>query len=460
MSAKRVLGVLALASISACGGSPSALVDGAVGAKDALLDQVGADRSTPGTDGPGADLASPGGDAGEAGQAGDAGQAGQAGSDAGGGGEVGPLSPAYCDRGSDVPGVTPPTGFCVKKYAAVVEPRALVVAPNGDLFVAAPSEATPGGAAGGPAAIILLSDDDHDGVAEPHVFLARLDSARKLTDVHGLALGGGFLYFTTQASVWRTPYAPGQRVAAGEPQDLGLPASFATGGRWTHGLALSKGGQLLASRGAYATCGTQPAGDISAVGAGGALTTVASGFRNPMYMRCHATDEVCAAMELGEDLAAGAHEKMVVLHPGTSYGYPCCYTKSAPVAAASMTCDTVTLEDATFPLSDTPFGFDWEPGRWPAPFSGAIFVALHGSAYSSPAWQGAAIVYAATNPTTHVPTQDWQPFLQGFGVGGTVLERPADIAFSPDGRMFFADDQGGAVYWMAPRTLLAPDAPP
>jgi glucose/arabinose dehydrogenase len=85
-------------------------------------------------------------------------------------------------------------------------------------------------------------------------------------------------------------------------------------------------------------------------------------------------------------------------------------------------------------------------------------VALHGSAYSSPPWQGAAIVYAPTNPTTHVPTQDWQPFLGGFGVGGSALERPADIAFSPDGRMFFADDQGGAVYWMAPRTLLAPAA--
>ena len=365
----------------------------------------------------------------------------------------GALAPTYCARGADVPGVVPPAGFCVKRYAAVTEARAMVVAPNGDLFVAAPSNATPGGANGGPGAIILLTDTDRDGVAEPHPFLTGL------SDVHGLALGDGYLYFTTQQTVWRTPYVDGQRLALGVGENLGLPATFASGGRWTHGLALSKSGQLLASRGAYAQCSMSAGGEITAVGAGGALTTIASGFRNPMYMRCHATADVCAAMELGEDLAIGAHEKMVVLHPGTSYGFPCCFTRSHPGNnAMGMTCDDVTLEDATFPLSDTPFGFDWEMGHWPAPFTNAIFVAQHGSAYSSPAWKGAAIVYAPTDPTTHVPTQDWQPFLSGFGPGGSVLDRPTDVAFGPDGRMFFADDAGGAVYWMAPLTLLAPDA--
>ena len=88
------------------------------------------------------------------------------------------------------------------------------------------------------------------------------------------------------------------------------------------------------------------------------------------------------------------------------------------------------------------------------PFSGAIFVALHGSAYSSRPWQGAGIVYAPTDPTTHAPTQDWQTFLGGFSPDpDNVLHRPADIAFSPDGRMFFADDTSGTIFWMAPTTL-------
>ena len=33
-----------------------------------------------------------------------------------------------------------------------------------------------------------------------------------------------------------------------------------------------------------------------------------------------------------------------------------------------------------------------------------------------------------------------------------------DIAFSPDGRMFFSDDTGGHVFWMAPTTLMVPGA--
>jgi glucose/arabinose dehydrogenase len=368
-------------------------------------------------------------------------------------------SPTFCGRGVDVPGATPPAGFCLKQYAKVVEARTLTFAPNGDLFVGAPSSSAPGGASGGPGAILVLTDANKDGVAETYTFLSQLAPKMPLSDVHGIAVGGGSLYFTTQASVWRTPYVDGQLIASEPPTDLGLPNTFGMGGRWTHGLARSVGGSLLASRGAYATCGSNDGGEISSVAADGTLTMLASGFRNPMYMRCHRTDELCAAMELGEDLQTGAREKMLIVRPNTKYGYPCCSTAGTP-APDSMgnLCTDVVKEDASFPLSDTPFGFDWEPGTWPAPYAGAIFVALHGSAYSTPAWKGVGIVYAPSNPTTHVPTQDWQTFLGGFSANGTVLERPSDIAFSPDGRMFFSDDQGGHVFWMAPTTLLVPGA--
>jgi glucose/arabinose dehydrogenase len=388
----------------------------------------------------------------------DAGSSDAGSSDAGS--DVNATDPMWCGRGTDVSGAKAADGFCLKHYASIGEARALVLAPNGDLFVAGPSHDTAGGARGGPGAIVLLSDDDHDGVGEEHVFLTKLDAATSLADVHGLALGGGYLYFTTQASVWRIAYKDGQRAAEGAPEDLKLPAQFGTGGRWTHGLARSAGGQLLASRGAYASCGDMSTGgEVSSVGAAGALQPIAVGFRNPMYLRCHRTDEVCAAMELGEDLQTGATEKMLMLHPNTNYGFPCCYTKGAPSTkgpAMGTMCGDVTKEDASFALSDTPFGFDWEPGNWPAPYHNAVFVALHGSAYSTPSWQGAAVVYAATDPTTHAPVQDWQPFQTGFGPGGSVLDRPSDVVFSSEGRMFIADDESGNVYWVAPKTLAAP----
>jgi glucose/arabinose dehydrogenase len=363
--------------------------------------------------------------------------------------------PMWCGRGTDVMGASAADGFCLKSYAQIGEARALVAAPNGDLFVAAPSAPTPGGASDGPGAIFLLSDDDHDGVAEPHVFLSHI------ADVHGLALGDGYLYFTTKTSVWRMAYQDGQRVGSGAPESLNLPPIYATGGRWTHGLARSAKGQLFTSRGSYAVCNSSAGGDINAIGADGSLTVLASGFRNPMYLRCHQTDEVCAAMELGEDQTTGAREKMLIIRPDTNYGYPCCLTKSAAIPAQPMAmCDDVAKEDAAFQLSNTPFGFDWERGMWPAPFTGAVFVALHGSAYSRDIpWEGAAIVYAPVDPQTHVPVQDWQPFQTGFGFGGAALDRPSDVTFASDGRMFFSDDASGNVFWVAPKTLAAPAAP-
>jgi glucose/arabinose dehydrogenase len=363
--------------------------------------------------------------------------------------EGGVAAPRFCELGTDVPGATVPQGFCLRRYATVKEARTLVFGPNGDLFVGAPSTSTAGGAAGGAGAIVVLSDDNHDGVAEMSNF------AENISDVHGLTLGDGFIYFTTQNNVWRTPYAAGQRREQdGKRENLGLPASFGTGGRWTHGLAHSVSGQLFASRGQYGSCGGMPGGEISKV-AMGQLTRAAGGFRNPMYLRCHFRDDACAGTELGEDGQPGAKEKLVGIRTSDAdYGYPCCYGKGAPIPASQASaCTGVRLEDASFVLSDTPFGFDWEHDMWPEPYKGAVFVALHGSFYTNPAWAGARVVFARVDPTTHMPTEGWRDFVGGFGPGGSALDRPSDVTFAPDGRLFFADDQGGGVYWIAPASL-------
>ena len=74
---------------------------------------------------------------------------------------------AYCDLpGTDASAVQVPEGFCVREFATVAEARVMKFAPNGDLFVAAPSMGTPGGAYGGRGGIVVLPDDDHDGRAD------------------------------------------------------------------------------------------------------------------------------------------------------------------------------------------------------------------------------------------------------------------------------------------------------
>src|SRR5207253_829528 len=156
------------------------------------------------------------------------------------------------------------------------------------------------------------------------------------------------LYFTSQATVWRTSYVAGQRREAATRDDLGMPPTFRTGGRWTHGLARSVGGKLFTARGEYGTCGANPGGEISQIDFG-MMNVVAKGFRNPLYLRCHFRDELCAATELGEDQTPGAREKLVALRPGTDYGYPCCFTAQKPVQLARPgACDPVMVEDASF----------------------------------------------------------------------------------------------------------------
>jgi glucose/arabinose dehydrogenase len=267
------------------------------------------------------------------------------------------------------------------------------------------------------------------------------------------------VYFTTAVNVQRTPYASGQRA-----ETPGMRTTVATfpsvdQQRWTHGVSISPGGTVYATQGVYSgmQCPDTPRnGTVQQLDGMGGMQVVASGFRNPMYTRCHFADETCLVAELGDDGGGGfgAHEKLVRIRPSTNYGFPCCTTtgQSTHYNDGMFDCSMVTQEEATFPLNDTPFGFDWERGVWPLPFNGALIVAKHGSFYSDPQWQGAMVVFAPTDPTTHLPTGMFQPLVEGFGHNGT-LHRPADVAFGPDGRLFMADDQGNAVYWIAPGTL-------
>jgi glucose/arabinose dehydrogenase len=352
----------------------------------------------------------------------------------------------FCELGTDVQGARVANGFCLRRFEMLAEPRALAFAPNGDLFVTEPSMFAPGGASGGAGAIYVLSDDNHDGVAERHVFLS------DVPDVHGIAVGGGFVYYTTSASVFRVPYTSGQRASTATPENLNLPGEFGTGGRWTHGLARSQSGKILASRGQYSQCGGGSSGSIYDVGMN-RMDTVTTGFRNPMYLRCHFQDEVCVAAELGEDQMPGATEKILVIRPETDYGYPCCYRQNVPAAGQSVSCSSITPEEVPFPIGDTPFGLDWERGVWSGNFRSSLFIALHGSFYTSPPWEGAAIVWVPTDPTTHAPTGSPTELVTGFGPGGSELDRPSDVTFAPDGRLFFSDDLGGGVYWVAPVDL-------
>jgi glucose/arabinose dehydrogenase len=370
------------------------------------------------------------------------------------------VGPHFCDVGADVAGITVPAEFCVRKFADVPTPRVLLFAPNGDLFVSSPKRITPGGAPPGPGAIFLYrgaNPDKRTTYAEGDTFQT----------VHGILIANGSFYFTTVDTVYSVPYDAG---AAAMDKNLTTAVAFfaiqSGFARFTHALAASSDGSIYTTFGQMdnSDCLTGNndgrLGAVLRIGAGhnayGDIVT--RGLRNPLFIRCMPWS-TCYAAELSGDSweAVGGTEKLIEIHDGETYGYPCCVQRGVPNPEIPPRSNCADLADPklAFPLHNTPFGFDWERDfGWPAQYKGGFFVGLHGD-YAN--WNHAGVQWAPTDPMTHLPAQPTSDFLTGVGRGKTI-SRVGDLRFAPDGRLFFADDQGGAIYWIAPRTLNRPPA--
>ena len=368
----------------------------------------------------------------------------------------------FCDLPApDVTRSGHPYGFCVRRFTNMGAPRVLAFSPNGDLFVAAPSLRTPGLAPPGAGQIAVLTDDNRDGVAEVSEF------AGGLPDVHGLLFTDGWLYYTRSTGVFRTPYASGQRrIGSTPPEQVASLVGLSPAARWTHTLARAADGTIYVSQGQYQsyTCpGTPRAGAVFRLVPGSLEpAVVVSGLRNPMYLRCDPTGAECYAAELSDDswdpsTGTMGREKLIRLGAGAgNYGYPCCAGRNAmapPGRANGANCASVAEELTSWPLADTPFGIDFERGRWPAPWRNGFFVGLHGAFET---WQDTKVIWCPLDAQGR-PNGQWQDFVTGWGRRSEgIVGRIADVTFAPDGRLFFTDDQGGGVYWVAPEGMAAP----
>ena len=60
----------------------------------------------------------------------------------------------------------------------------------------------------------------------------------------------------------------------------------------------------------------------------------------------------------------------------------------------------MTPESVSFEIGHTPFGIDFETGKWPAPWGNRAFVSLHGVVGS---YVGSRVVGIALDPNTGLP---------------------------------------------------------
>ena len=108
-----------------------------------------------------------------------------------------------------------------------------------------------------------------------------------------------------------------------------------------------------------------------------------------------------------------------------------------------------------FVIGNTPFGLEFAPSTWPAPFQGAAIVALHGRVGS---YEGARVIAITTDPATGEPIKTsnlsgnggFLELASGWDDGRQDRGRPAAVGFAADGRLFLGDDIAGSIVWIAP----------
>jgi glucose/arabinose dehydrogenase len=358
--------------------------------------------------------------------------------------------------------LTLPRGFCAHEFAAVGNTRQLRFAPSGELFVASPTKRTTGGGPQGRSAIVVLADDDGDGFADaPSTFLAHLPATQ------GLLFANGHLYYQDDVRIMRVAYRDGDRVAVGQPSLVAEIQHYVSTLHWPKTLDQADDGTIYVTNGDDDTLGCEGPvpfrGGVLKLDGSNTAQPVAKGFRNPTALRCLRGKNLCFAVELSRDYSGprGGREKIVPIREGDDWGFPCCATQNLPFADFPRAeCGGVTPEDVSFLIGDTPFDIDFEPGKWPAPYTGSAFVPLHGAVET---WAGGRVVASAVEPSagwlkaaTDVDGANMGAMLDfatGWDDGRFLQGRPARVAFARDGRLFLGNDSNGQIVWIAPREL-------
>lgn len=126
-----------------------------------------------------------------------------------------------------------PSGFQIRLFASSLDrPRMMALSPDGRLFV---SEM-------GAGRVTILPDADGNRQADSHVVYAE-----GLTDPHGIAFRGGYLYVAEEGRVVRYPYKAGDNKA---PRAQVVIPSLPTDGRhFTKTIVFGSDGKLYVSMG-------------------------------------------------------------------------------------------------------------------------------------------------------------------------------------------------------------------
>jgi len=349
-----------------------------------------------------------------------------------------------------------PSGFKIDLYASGFrDPRFLLTAPNGDLFVTESRSNQ----------IKVLRDAKGGGKPDVTEIFAEGD----LNKPFGIAFfppgnEPQFLYVANTDGIIRFPYRNGDPKARGPAEKLGAhlsggAAHLRSGGHWTRDIVFSPDGKKM-----YVSIGSRsnvsdnaaeadrarifefnPDGSGQKVYAWGIRNAVGIAFRpgsNELWMSTNERDE------LGEDLPP---DYISSVRPGGFYGWPWFYIGNhvdpRHKGKHSELADQVIVPDVLVQAHSATLNLCFYTGdQFPAEYKGDIFAAFHGS-WNRKKRTGYKIIRVPFDHSTGKALGEYEDFVTGFVTpDGKVWGRPVGIAVAKDGSLLFSEDGNGTIW--------------
>jgi len=386
---------------------------------------------------------------------------------------VGKSTPNFSEVAPVPPGAKPrvPPGFLVEMVASgYAGPRAIRVAPNGDLFFADSASNT----------IHVLRVPS--GTASPtknEVF------ASGLTQPFGIAfypLGPNpeWIYVANSDGVVRFPYKNGDLIATGKPEQIVGHIPWVH--HWTRDIAFTPDGKRLllsvgsgsnvaldmfpepeVKGGLQAWIKSEPLGagwdteerraDVLSYDPDGKNEKiVATGLRNCAGVTIQPATGLpwCVVNERDELGDNTPFEYATAVKDSAFYGWPWYYIGSnedprhkgaRPDLKGKVTVPDVLMQAHSAPLQIV----FYEGNDFPASYKGSAFVALHGS-WNRAERTGYKVVRLLFD-NAGKPTGEYEDFMTGFVISDKqVWGRPVGVAVAKDGSLFVTEDSNGTIW--------------
>lgn len=349
-----------------------------------------------------------------------------------------------------------PAGFKVEAFVTGLDnPRVLVTAPNGDIFVAE----------SGPNRVRVVRPSQSGGKPDSdHIF------ADGLRQPFGIAFyppgpNPRFVYVSNTDSVVRFPYKNGDLKASGEEQvvvsDISGGGRLRGGGHWTRDIAFSRDGKKM-----WVSVGSRSNVDENSNGHeeerrrarifefnpdGSGERVYASGIRNPVGLAVNPqTGDLWTSVNerdgLGDHLVP---DYITRVRDGGFYGWPWYYIGDHqdprhegehPELKGHIQVPDVLLQSHSASL-DLAF---YTGQTFPRAYRGDAFAAEHGS-WNRSRRTGYKVIRVPQK--NGVPTGEYEDFLTGFVTpGGDVWGRPVSVTVAKDGALLVSDDASNTIW--------------